>query len=51
VGPFSRAIALPEGVDANRVEVTLKLGILEITIPEDRTVAVKKVAVMVCKAE
>ena len=51
VGRFARTIALPGSFDANRVEATLKRGILQITLPKDRTVAVKKVAVMVYKGE
>jgi HSP20 family protein len=51
VGRFARTIALPASFDANRVEATLNLGILQITLPKDRTVAVKKVAVVVYKGE
>ena len=51
VGRFVRAIALPASFDVTRVEATLKLGVLEITLPKDRTVEVKKVRVMVCKTE
>lgn len=51
IGRFARTIELPESVDADRVEATLKLGVLEITLPKDRTAAVKKVAVMVRKGE
>ena len=49
-GRFARAIALPASFDATRVKATLKLGILEITLPKDRTVAVNKVAIMVSEA-
>ena len=51
VGRFARTIALPERFEANRVQATLKLGTLEITLPKDRTVAVKKVAVVVYTGE
>jgi HSP20 family protein len=51
VGRFARAIALPESFDPNRATATLRLGILEITLPKDRTAAVKKKAVIVCKGD
>ncbi len=51
VGRFARTIELPERVDADRVEATLKLGILEITLPRDRTAAVKKVAITLDEGE
>ena len=51
VGRFARTIELPERVDADRVDATLKLGILEITLPKDRTAAVKKVAITLDEGE
>ncbi len=50
VGRFVRAIALPASFDATRVEATLKLGILEITLPKDRTIEVKKVPISLLEA-
>jgi HSP20 family protein len=32
-GSFSRSIALPAGVDADRIDATCKDGVLEVTIP------------------
>ena len=51
VGRFARTMELPESIDVDRVEATLKLGILEITLPKGRTAGVRKVAVLVCKGE
>ncbi len=45
VGRFARTIELPESVDADYVKATLKQGVLEITLPKNKTAAVKKVAV------
>ena len=50
-GRFARTLELPDSVDADRVEATLKLGALEITLPKERTTAVKKAVVIVCKGE
>jgi HSP20 family molecular chaperone IbpA len=50
VGRFVRTIVLPAGFDATRVEATLKLGILEITLPKDGTVEAKKVHISLLEA-
>ena len=47
VGSFARTIELPESVDADHVKATLKLGVLQITLPKNKSAAVKKVAVTV----
>lgn len=45
VGFFARTIELPGGVAADHVKATLKLGVLEITLPKSKTTAVKMVTV------
>ena len=45
VGRFARTIELPESVDADSVQATLKQGVLEIMLPKNKVAAVKKVAV------
>ncbi len=44
-GRFARTMELPEGVDPDRVKATLKLGVLEITVPKSKATAAKRVAV------
>jgi HSP20 family molecular chaperone IbpA len=35
-GPFERVIALPEGIDADRVEARFRQGILAVRIPQEK---------------
>jgi len=51
IGRFARTIELPERVDADHVRATLKQGVLEITLPKNRTAAIKKVAVTLGEGE
>ncbi|MBL0212177.1 MAG: Hsp20/alpha crystallin family protein [Holophagaceae bacterium] len=44
-GSFSRAIALPEDVDANKVKAELKNGVLSVTVPKSPEIRPKKVEV------
>ena len=44
-GKFSRSIALPEGVDPDKVKATFKNGVLEITMPAPKQVTGKKIQV------
>lgn len=41
VGEFSRSIALPEGVDPDTIEATLKDGVLEVVVPRPAQPKVK----------
>lgn len=45
VGEFSRALGIPEGVDAKAVEAKFKDGILEVTLPLPATAEARKVTV------
>ncbi len=49
IGHFARTIEVSESVDGDRVEATLKLGILEITLPKAETAVVKKRVVTLSK--
>jgi HSP20 family protein len=44
-GSFSRALMLPQGVDAEGVKATLKHGILEVHIPKTKEAAEKRIEV------
>ncbi len=44
-GDFERAVALPTEVDPDRVEATLKDGLLTVTIRKSQVIAARKVAV------
>ncbi len=45
VGDFARVIRLPEGVNARRIEGTLKDGVLSITLPKPEEAKPRKIAV------
>ena len=44
-GSFTRAIALPAEVDANRVSASYKDGVLEVTLPKKEEAQPKKIAI------
>jgi len=44
-GSFSRALMLPQGVDADGIKATLKHGILEVHIPKTKEAAGKRIEV------
>jgi HSP20 family protein len=44
-GAFSRTVALPAGVEAEKATAQLKDGVLEITIPKSATARVKEIPV------
>ena len=44
-GSFSRALMLPQGVDAEGIKATLKHGILEVHIPKTKESAEKRIEV------
>lgn len=44
-GKFSRNLALPEGVEADKVKATFKNGVLEITMPAPKQLAAKKIQI------
>jgi HSP20 family protein len=44
-GKFSRSLALPEGVDPDKVKATFKNGVLEITMPAPKQLAAKKIQI------
>jgi HSP20 family protein len=44
-GKFSRAMTLPEGVDADKVKASYKNGVLEITMPAPKQIASKKIQI------
>jgi HSP20 family protein len=44
-GKFTRTMALPEGVDADKVKATYKNGVLEITMPAPQQVTGKKIQI------
>ena len=44
-GKFSRSLALPEGVEADKVKATFKNGVLEITMPAPKQLAAKKIQI------
>jgi len=46
-GAFSRSIALPQGVDPERIEASFKNGVLEIRIPKSKEVKGKKIDIKV----
>ena len=45
VGPFSRVVRLPVEVDADKVEATLRNGVLTITLPKAQSVLPHRIAV------
>jgi len=44
-GSFTRAFTLPEGIDADKVQATLKDGVLSILVPKKPEAQPKKVAI------
>jgi HSP20 family protein len=46
-GSFERSVALPDGVDADKIKATYEKGVLEITMPAPKQLAEKKVPVQV----
>ncbi len=44
-GKFARTLTLPEGVDADKVKANYKDGVLQITMPAPKGVAVKKIQI------
>lgn len=44
-GEFSRMITLPTAVDADKIEATLKDGVLTVTLPKAETAKARKIAV------
>jgi len=50
-GSFSRSIALPSNVDANKIEANYEDGVLEVSLPKAPEVKPKKVAVSAKKKE
>ena len=50
-GSFSRSIALPSNVDANKIEADYEDGVLEVSLPKAPEVKPKKVAVSAKKKE
>lgn len=50
-GSFSRAIALPSGVDAKKIGASYEDGVLEVTLPKTAEVKPKKIAVAAKKKE
>jgi HSP20 family protein len=44
-GKFSRSVALPEGVDPDKVKATFKNGVLEITMPAPKQLTAKKIQI------
>ncbi len=44
-GKFSRSVALPEGVDPDKVKATFTNGVLEITMPAPKQLAAKKIQI------
>jgi HSP20 family protein len=45
IGGFSRTLTLPQGVDAEGIEATLKHGILEVHLPKTKEAAEKRIEV------
>jgi HSP20 family protein len=48
-GKFSRTLALPEGVDADKVKADYKNGVLAITVPAPKQLISKKISIEVQK--
>jgi len=46
-GAFSRSIALPQGVDPDRIEASFKNGVLEMRIPKTKETKGKKIDIKV----
>jgi len=44
-GKFSRSLALPEGVEADKVKATFKNGVLEVTMPAPKQLTAKKIQI------
>lgn len=44
-GCFSRSLALPQGVDAERIEANYENGVLEVTVPKAEEAKPKRIAV------
>ena len=49
-GAFSRSVRLPAGVVADKVEASLKEGVLKVTAPRDGVAAARKVPIETAKA-
>lgn len=50
-GSFSRSIALPSTVDANKIEASYENGVLEVSLPKAAKVKPKKISVSAKKKE
>ena len=50
-GSFSRSIAVPSNVDANKIEANYEDGVLEVSLPKAPEVKPKKIAVSAKKEE
>ena len=50
-GSFARSIALPQGVDGDRIQATYENGILEVTVPKVEQARPKKIAVSTKEGE
>jgi HSP20 family protein len=50
-GSFQRSVALPQGVDADKIQAHYENGVLEVTIPKLEEVKPKKIAVTVKAAQ
>ena len=50
-GSFSRSIALPSHVDANKIDADYENGVLEVSLPKKPEVTPKKIAVSAKKKE
>jgi len=50
-GSFSRSIALPSHVDANKIDADYENGVLEVSLPKKPEVKPKKIAVSAKKKE
>lgn len=46
-GAFSRSIAMPQGVDGERVEASFKNGVLEIRVPKTKEAMGRKIEIKV----
>lgn len=44
-GKFSRTMTLPEGVDADKIKARYKEGVLEITMPAPKELALKRIQI------
>ena len=46
-GAFARSIALPQGLDPDRVEASFKNGVLEVRIPKTKEAKGKKIDIKI----